>query len=226
MLNHSTAKFVDDENFYYLGTDDNNYSLSLGNTKAYDKNFDGVIDSKDLYKLSNYSPLNLNLNSGWNMVGILENMESFEKFSDSEIIWKWDNNKHSWSGWSPKYNNLNKMLISNKIEPISYLKNGDAVWIKTNKNFVLTENYSYINNNLYSLKNGWSFISIYEPISVNNLLKKYNGSIIWKWNSESSKWKVWTNQDSLKPILKKYIENGIFENLYQLKIGDGCWIFK
>jgi hypothetical protein len=61
---------------------------------------------------------------------------------------------------------------------------------------------------------------------VNNLLKKYNGSIIWKWNSESSKWKVWTNQDSLKPILKKYIENGIFENLYQLKIGDGCWIFK
>lgn len=74
---------------------------------------------------------NLNVSSGWNLLGsgkALSQSDLTNKFLDINTLWQWVNNSGSWRIWSPNSNIMN-LINSYGINTVTEIKKGEGFWV-------------------------------------------------------------------------------------------------
>ena len=84
--------------------------------------------SIDVGSGNEYGIEKINLNSGWNLVGVGKDitLTDLNNFGSINTVWKW--NGSSWQIWSPNSNIMN-LISQYKLQSISIIEKGEGFWV-------------------------------------------------------------------------------------------------
>ena len=173
--------------------------------------------------VTSLSAQSLNVVAGWNLLGSNVNNVDISKFgSNIKIVWEFKNGK--WYAGSND-SNLNSLIKKYGFGALSKINAGEGFWVYSGKSSSLNLNGDKANVVSLALVKGWNLVSLVsdKSVSVDNF-DKPNIASVWKWDAKTSKWSVWSNNDKLKTILNKDIENGKFETFNTINPGEGFWV--
>jgi len=226
----SSYKYNGDFNItYYVQDNDGNIvnktvTLKAINGEDYVNN-DSSLSSDEENNQSSQTTTNnvLHLNSGWNMVGALKDMDVNDKiFNNASISWVWNNISQSWS----VFTNMS-IDIPEGIKVFNYISKGQGFWVKLDNGFDINVNNINTDNDevVENYYTGWNLVAVMKNTDVNDIVNQTNGSIIWQYDSVTKKWKVYSPDTEMKSIIDSYIQSGVFEKLDTLKKGEACWVY-
>lgn len=162
-----------------------------------------VFASSPIYDNSTY---NLYVKKGWQLLGFPYAINDMSLFDNSNVslLWKYDNTKKIWQGYSND-SDIKTKLKDKNITTISNIEHFNGVWIHSTKDWYLSipkldsNNIDTDSNNTIALIEGWNLISI--PAKNVYSSKLFEGFDVWKY--EDQNWSI--NSDSkLYPKIQKY----------------------
>ncbi len=83
---------------------------------------------------------NIQLQSGWQMVGSSLEIKNMEGFNDSRIktVWAYDNQNKSWKAYSPDSTTMGVITNSSSIGSLTSIKENEGFWVNAESTYIIT----------------------------------------------------------------------------------------
>ena len=152
-----------------------------------------------------------NIKKGWNLIGIHSDIDIKKLGKEYKIIWSYKDGK--WLAFSPDNDMLK--LIKNKYEEIKELNSTQAVWIYSDKNYIL--NFSFLEHKYIKFEKNWQLISLPKEGNISsNLFNNQNINFVWKYDNS---WYGYSPNEYYQNIIKQK-----YNLLDNIKDYEGFWI--
>ena len=179
----------------------------------------------DIY-MKNIDNVSTSLYYNWNLIGVPDNVSNMDLLFDKPgiyTVWQWDN--ETWKIYIPTDKpDLKKIVQQYNIPQILFIESGTGVWINT-KSFAKI-NFSLIKTGKCGINvdfaGSWKISSTNSVVDIKlnylnkNIFQDINS--IWIW--DAGKWKIWSNDENIKSLLKQYN----VESIEYLTVNRGFWI--
>ncbi len=173
-----------------------------------------TIDDGTIYLISNDNTTEqdeektYSLKSGWNLVGILQTINTADLPTDIKVVWRYDNKE-----WK-LYQTLNTKDNYGHSK-LTQLYSGEGVWIYADKD-TLISNDTKITSYELPISKGWQTLSALSDINMTMFDDKHIASL---WCYHNGWYTYLPNNDSLMQNLPQNIKK-----LQEIKKGDGFWV--
>jgi hypothetical protein len=100
---------------------------------------------------------NINITTGWQLVGTqtaYSNMNDFNK-SCIDLVWKYNKNTSTWSAYSPDNNTAQLIADSTTIDTLNNINENDGFWVKANSDCNIVNESVVLDNNI-SVETGFT----------------------------------------------------------------------
>lgn len=160
---------------------------------------------------------NLNLKSGWNLVGSnQDNININSSIPTAKTVWKYNND---WQVTSPN-GDLNDTINNSDFSTFSTVNSGEGFWVNIEQDTNITLSGETPSNMDLNLKSGWNLVSLKGDSDVNMSQYLTDNSIQIVWKYENNNWQAY----SPDPTISNTISNNQITPLTKLNIGDGFWV--
>jgi hypothetical protein len=169
---------------------------------------------------------NLNVKSGWNLLG--SSLDNVGKITDKKIssVWGWDAQSKKWKAFSTNpsiEDKIKEYEASGVLSKFSSFKKGDGFWVKSSENTTLQLTGDSSTSPSKVLSPGWNLISFSGDSSkdIEDVLKS-NGQIKIIWAFKDGVWKAWSSSTFITNLIKKAL--GDDKILSSIEPNQGYWI--